>query len=400
MKSRRRSKEEPSIKRPLSLTSDRPVGLVLSGGGSRAAYQVGALKALSHFIKEEQFPISYTVGSSIGAINTLIFGATVKNGLSYAIEELESLWLERTFRNSFKGSPSITFLRSVKIALLKYALNPGPHASDEAIFNPEPLMNRISTTIDKHGGLRASDRDPNLKGMAVITTIEGTERKPLLFFSGDYSITPDMMSGASFQIHKVDQLTAQHGFASAALPTVLPPVQLDIDGGDVRFVDGGISQNIPVDPCVRMGAERIIVIDISGRYWWLNRYGEPEDTRPDWEVPAAADTFCMRPPEIFKLRNQEPLGPLLKDAVGKTTKDFISSLGATWPVFTFIRKKLGEELAYEVMSYVALHPEYSRALIERGYDETMAVLRNKHHIEFKSAKKVLKEEEEEIHQSS
>ncbi|GEM_PF-646060 len=387
MKKRPRSTEDPSYnskgtKVNLLASNNRPLGLVLSGGGSRAAYQAGALEALANFIDFKASPISYLVGSSIGAINSLVLAATIKNGFDYSMNELNELWMERTFKNSFKGSPTSTFIRSVKIAILKYARDPGVQATNDSIFDPEPLMHRIDSTIQSHGGTSCASRDPNLKGVGVMTTIEGKERKPLMFMSTHQKIPPEMMVGASFEVCNVDQLTASHGFASAALPSVLPPVSLDVDGGKVSFVDGGISQNVPVDPMVRMGAERVIIIDISGRQWWLDHYGESHDKRPDWEVPAALKTFCIRPPETFALKNQKPLGPLLKAAVGKSTRNFISALGATWPVYTLIKKRLGEELAYEVMSYIALHPEYSQALIELGYNETMSALKDRSTIEF------------------
>lgn len=386
MKKRPRPIEEQAINKNSKINllgnSTRPLGFVLSGGGSRAAYQAGALEALSNFIDFQASPITHLVGSSIGAINSLVIGATIKEGFDYSMHELHKLWIERTFRNSFKGNPTSTFIRSVKIAILKYARNPGVGATNDSIFDPEPLMDRIDGTIKAHGGTSVENRDPNLLSIGVMTTIEGKERKPLLFTSSRHQIMPEMMKGASFEVCRVNELTAKHGFASAALPTVLPPVSLDVDGGQVHFVDGGISQNVPVDPIVRMGAERVIIVDISGRSWWLDHYGESHDKRPDWEIPAAMETFCIRPPETFVLKNKKPFGPLLKEAVGKSTRHFIGALGATWPVFTLIKKRLGEELAYEVMSYIALHPEYSQALIEAGYNETMETLQNRKKIDF------------------
>jgi hypothetical protein len=159
-------------------------------------------------------------------------------------------------------------------------------------------------------------------------------------------------------------------------------VELDTDEGVVRLVDGGISQNVPVDPAVRMGAERVVIVDISGRSWWLDQYEEPHDTRPEWEIPADFETFCMRPPDTFVVKNQLGFGPILKNAVGGSTRKFMSAVGPTWPVFKLLKTKLGEELAYEVMSYVALDPDYLVGLMERGYNETRKLLRNKSTIEF------------------
>lgn len=360
----------------------RDIGIVLSGGGSRAAYQIGALKALSNSLQNDKATIKIILGSSIGAVNGLVLAAGLRLGLNQALEELENIWIERTFRNSFSGSPSMTFFRSIKMAVLKYAKDPTPGASKDSIFDPTPLMNRLQGAIDKFGGLSLDSRAEQLRAVGVMTTIEGKERKPLLFLSAKERMNKEMLAGAFFRVHHVDNLTIKHGFASAALPTVLPPVELDIEEGKVSLVDGGISNNVPVDPAVRLGADRVVVVDISGRDWWHNHFGEPHDKRPEWEVPAGLETFCFRPPETFVARCKTPLGPVLKEAVGGSTRDFISALGPTWPIFQLIKKRLGEAVAYEVMSYGALHPTYARALIERGYNETIATLRNQTEIQF------------------
>lgn len=359
-----------------------PVGLVFSGGGSRAAYQVGALRALAPYLTKSADPIQVVIGSSIGAVNGLVFSAALKESYETAVHELTELWLERTFRNTFSGSPSRTFFRAIRMALEQYS-SPGPNATSISVFDPTPLMTRLDGVIERYGGLSPDKREPSLKSVAVMTTVEAAQRKPLLFVSSHSRVQEELMRGASFDVCYINDITARHGFASAALPSVLPPVELDTEHGRVRLVDGGISQNLPVDPAVRLGAERIVVMDISGRNWWLDRYGEAHDTRPKWEVRAADDTFCLRPPEIFVVRCRKSLGSLLKDAVNLSRGKFISSVGPVWPVFSLLKNKLGEEVAYESLSYVALDRDYIHALIERGYEETMALVRNRAELDFK-----------------
>ncbi|RMG41378.1 MAG: hypothetical protein D6719_08690, partial [Candidatus Dadabacteria bacterium] len=214
------------------------------------------------------------------------------------------------------------------------------------------------------------------------TTVEGQVRRPLLFVSTRTEIPPENLIGATFDVSYVKKLTARHGFASAALPSVLPPVELDTKSGTVTVVDGGICQNVPVDPAARLGANRVIVLDISGRSWWLDRYQEPHDTRPDWEVPAKPESFCLRPPETFLIRNRGAMGPILKKAVSSSTKKFMAAVGPVWPVFQLLKQKLGEDVAYEALTYVALDPDYIAALIELGYNETISTLRNASKIEY------------------
>ncbi|MDC0358618.1 patatin-like phospholipase family protein [Oligoflexia bacterium] len=357
------------------------IGFVFSGGGSRAAYQVGALKALVPYLDRSPDPITVVVGCSVGALNGLLFSAGLKHSPAEAVQKLEALWRERTFKNSFSDAPSAAFFRAIKMAILQY-MSPGPKPTSSSLFDPWPLMERLDGLLVEHGGLHPDNRHPSLHSVGVMTTVEGEERKPLLFLSSHKELDHELMEGASFDISYVEELTAKHGFASAALPSVLPPVELDTEAGMVRLVDGGISQNIPVDPAVRLGAKKVIVLDISGRNWWLDHYGEAHDTRPTWEVPADLETFCMRPPDTFLIRNKEPLGPLLEEAVGKSTRKFIAALGPTWPIFKLLKTKLGKTLAYEAMSYVALDTDYLHGLIERGYQETTQLLKDKEEIEF------------------
>lgn len=375
--------EQPAIQLKKNLIQhDDTLGLVLSGGGCRAAYQIGALRALIPYLPKQGSPFSVYVGSSIGAINSLMLAAATRGGLQYAVDQLTDIWEERTFSNTFAGSPSTAFMKAIKIATVQF-MAPGPNPTDDSIFNPSPLMRRIDDSIEHFGGLEPDRRDPKISGVAVMTTLEGVERKPLLFVSTHKKIDEESLKGATFEICYREHLSAKHGFASAALPSVLPPVELDTEHGSVKLVDGGISQNVPIDPALRLGAQKIISIDISGRHWWHDRYGEAHDTRPKWEVEAKDDTFCLVPPELFMIRVNNSLGKILKEALGKSTTARIKTLGPVWPIFKLLEKKLGEEIAYETMSYIALSKDYILGLLEAGYRDTEKLFKDKSRIEFK-----------------
>jgi len=363
-----------SLTSSISPTPDpnRCFGVVLSGGGARAAYQAGALKAISDYVSAKG-PVSIITGSSIGAVNGITLGGCLKLGYDRAVEKVLELWRERNFRNTFAGAPSMAFVRAIRVAILQYA-NPGPKSTSVSIFDPTPLMNRIQGIINEAGGLNPKDRAPSLKAVGVMTTLEGEERKPLLFVSARERISDALMAGANFDTCYTDSLGVAHAFASAALPSVLPPIEMDLEARNIRLVDGGICDNIPIDPAVRLGATDIVLIDISGKKWWLDRYGMPHYTMETWEVPAKVGTFCPLPTGVLEIRNTIALGSLLKEAVGRSTREFMKALGPTWPIFQILKSRMGEELAYEVVSYVALHPDYIDALIDKGYSDAKKAL--------------------------
>jgi predicted acylesterase/phospholipase RssA len=349
------------------------IAIVLSGGGARAAYQVGALKALAEIVSLKEQPIGVIVGSSIGAVNGLVLSAGLSVSFDYSVEKLSDLWLERNFRNTFSNHPSLAFFRAINLAISQ-TISPGPSPSASALFNPSPLRNLIDKFIDDHGGLSVNNRSSTLHSIGIMTTIEGLNRSPLLLLSSSRQIDELNLSGATFAVSYIDSLRAAHGLASAALPSILPPVELDYKESKISLVDGGISENVPVDPAVRLGGEIVYVIDISGRDWWHNRSGKPHDARPNWEVPSPTHTFCSTPNALTALRCQSPLGVILRNAVGKSTKKFIKAVGPVWPLYSLLKNRMGTDVAYEVMSYVALDTEYSAGLIELGYNETKSSL--------------------------
>jgi len=355
-----------------SASSAKPksLGIVMSGGGSRAAYQIGALKAVNETLANSQLKPNIVAGTSVGAINSIVFGNCLNLGATQAIELIESIWNNRSYRNTFGGSIPRSFMKAIQIAILRYS-SPGPQASEISIFDPKPLQDEIDLLIKDTAG----NYPEYLDAIAVMTTLEGSQRKPLLLAQLNNKTKKHNMKGATFELVEIERLKASHGLASAALPSVLPAVDLDIEQKKVRLVDGGICDNVPVDPAVRLGADEVILIDSSGRRWWFDRYDEPHDTKPKWEVPAQDESFCLCPDRFIECRNLEGLGMLLKQATGSSTRSFIQALGPTWPIFKILKHKMGEELAYEVMSYVALDPQYTKALLERGYNETKKVLK-------------------------
>lgn len=359
----------------MTFTTNDKIGstaLVLSGGGARGAFQVGCLKALVSVSNLKSTDIGAITGTSIGAVNSLIIGAGIKHSLSDVVERLEMVWKNRTYKTTFSGHISKTFLRSIQVAMLRYK-SPGPVASKVSIFDPGPLIREVDSVMQYYGGLSTNTLPEHLNAVGVIATLEGQERKPLFIGICRNREVVDLEK-CTFETLYLDSLTAAHGLASAALPSVLPAVDLNVDKKEIRLVDGGISDNHPVDPALRHGTTKAILLDASGRNWWFDHYGEAHDTREKWEVPSKDDTFCALPAQIFKAANNDPLGSLLKEAVGSSTKDFIAALGPTWPIFRILKHKMGEELAYEVLSYAALDKQYITALIDAGYKETCRIL--------------------------
>ena len=360
---------------PLSQKKHVPDALVLSGGGSRSAYQVGVLKALTEHVFPADMRFTVICGSSIGAVNSILYSHGIQHGMDRGVAALEELWRERTYQNTFEGSLSLSFFRSIKIGLIQY-LSPGPNPTDESIFNPSPLINRIDEIISKVDKEALAPNAPSVQTVGVMTTVEGAERSALFIVESDTKLPAEMTLGAGFDVYYVDKLNAKHAFASAALPSVLPPVELSLDDKDVRLVDGGICDYLPVDPSIRFGSRHVAVIDSSGRKWWCDHYGQSHDQADPWNITFSNGNFCLLPPKSTEFINKKAFGDVLQEVIGSSTKDYIRALGPIWPIYKLLVHRLGKVAANEIMSYAVLHEEYISALIDIGYQEACEIIKS------------------------
>lgn len=368
------------------------IGLVLSGGGARAAYQAGALKALGELLPsrspQELGPdISVIMGSSLGAINGVILSAGLKTSYQAAVDSLLQLWGDRTFENTFGGSISTTLLRSLKVGFLQY-LKPGPRSTATAIFDPSPLRQSMDEVLFSFGGASVdTNSNSPVKTIGVMTTQESdvaalsgskkqsSSREGLLLVNSESKLDAQTSDqGLSYSLHYVNHLSSSHAFASAALPFVMPPVQIDLEDKEVSLVDGGIIDNLPIDPAVRFGASKVIMIDTSGKRWWHDYYGEAYDTAEPWAVCPPHGSYCLRPAFVEAIRSKKSFGKILRDNMGRTTRDYIRTFGPVWPIYQVLNSRVGEEVAFEILSYAVIHQPYLNALIELGYQEARETL--------------------------
>ncbi len=188
----------------------RPVAVVLSGGGSAGAAQAGMLAALV----EGGVRPDFVVGCSVGALNGT-FLAMDPSG--ERIGDLLALWRGLTARDIF-GNGSVRRLFNL-------------------VKRRDHLCSPLSLRRIVREWLPVEDLSQTAVPMHVITTDLHTGRAAW-WSAGD---TETILS------------------ASACLPGVFPPVVL----GDSRHVDGGVSDGVPVDRAIELGARTVWVLDVT-----------------------------------------------------------------------------------------------------------------------------------------
>ncbi|AFU97312.1 patatin-like phospholipase family protein [Simiduia agarivorans] len=362
--------------------------LVLSGGGARAAYQVGVLQAIAEILPASQrnpFPI--ICGTSAGAINALAI-ASHPGHFRESVDALVDIWRNITVDQVYKNSLSDLMKGVLKLGMSLFNEGAGKN-QPLALLDNSPLHQLIHDRITfKHIGpaIAAGDLD------AVCVTAMGySSGESVSFFQG----RPDLRGWRRYhRIGTPTQLDARHLLASSAIPTIFPTVRINRE----YFGDGAVRQLAPISPALHLGADRVFVVGVSGNrnpeHWGkrrpvkhspsmaqilghmfnaafvdsmesdmehLDRVNRllamvPEDKRAEAGLP-------LRQVESLIISPSQELDKIAGRKVRylpKTLRWFFSSTGAT-------AKGGGATAA----SYLLFAPQFCSELIDLGYQDTM-----------------------------
>lgn len=230
-------------------------GLILSGGGARAAYQVGVLKAIADLLPEpEENPFPVIVGTSAGAINAVSLACGAIH-FKRAVQQLEQVWqnfsTHKVYRTDWPG-----VLRQASRFTRVHLLGLGRGHVPLALLNNEPLRELLATELD-FSGISLALAQRRLRAIGITT----------FAYQGARSTTFYQSRGAvkSWQRHRRQgvsvRLGLDHLLASAAIPLLFPPVRL----GNGFYGDGAVRQTAPVSPALHLGANRILVVGVNSR---------------------------------------------------------------------------------------------------------------------------------------
>ena len=371
------------------------VGLVLTGGGARAAYQVGAMRALCEILGPGPLPFDIVAGISAGAINGVAL-ATGAEDFPGATERLRATWSKLTPDRVYRtGALKLASIGSRWIRDLTSGGLLGGN-SINYLLDPAPLRRLIETEIPI-GRMRRHLRAGRLRGVAVSATNYHTG-VGVTFFEGAADIEPWIRST---RVGIRARVTAEHVMASAAIPVFFPPVA--IQGS--YFGDGCVRMYYPMSPAIHLGAERIVAIsqrylrppaESDAREGRGNGNGSGRPRMPMSEIAGVLlnavvlDTLDsdlerlnrinrtlqlvprsrlengeldVRPLPALVLRPSQDLGKLAADEYHRfpsMLRYLLGGIGATGHA--------GEDL----LSYLAFEPIYVRRVMDLGYADTIA----------------------------
>ncbi len=237
-------------------------GLVLSGGGARAAYQVGVLQAIADMRKAagelaQRNPFPIITGTSAGAINASAlacgaddFDATVRR----IVEVWENIHAAQVYR-----ADSLSMLRSgatlMTLLSLGWLIAKWRHLKPRSLLNNAPLLDLLGSIVPLKR-LPSLIEQGHMRALAV-TASSYSSGEHITFFDGD----PGLMPWVRSRRRSVrDRITYAHLLASSAIPFVFPATSLELDGQSEYFGDGSMRQSAPVAAAIHLGASRILVV--------------------------------------------------------------------------------------------------------------------------------------------
>ncbi|MEM7001425.1 MAG: patatin-like phospholipase family protein [Pseudomonadota bacterium] len=248
--------------------------LVLSGGGARAAYQVGALKYIAEHMPDYRPQI--LTGVSAGAINA-VYLASQRGSWRDSVNGLANLWMnlttKRVYRTDYRSAAKRTLTFLLRVASGRRLGQSGVHG----MVDNAPLRAFLGAHLPLSGqrilGIDENIRDGLLESLAIITTNYATGRTRAWIESAN----ADSFTRSQLRAVNVD-LALDHIMASAALPLFFPAVKLE----GAWHGDGGIRLTAPLSPALHLGATRILAV--SPRATPVNVM--PEEMRAEYPSPA------------------------------------------------------------------------------------------------------------------
>jgi NTE family protein len=243
-------------------STDKKTGLILTGGGARAAYQVGVLNAVSMILLESgwpshQNPFKIICGTSAGAINATALACRADD-FGEGVRELVNVWsnfkVEQVYRADSLGvirsGARWLSLFSFGWLLRKWRANP-----PNSLLDNTPLVTMLHRLLDLP---RLDDAlsSGNLHALAV-TASSYTGGQHLTFYQSMQEIEPwrRTQRGAIR-----DQIGVEHLLASSAIPFIFPAIPIFYEGRREYFGDGSMRQVAPISPAIHLGASKILVI--------------------------------------------------------------------------------------------------------------------------------------------
>jgi NTE family protein len=275
--------------------------LVLSGGGARAAYQVGVLQALSQLRRAalgeqapKDNPYKIIIGTSAGAINSAALACQADRH-DTAVEALAQVWANFSAEQVYR-SDSLGVIRSgaqwLTMLSMGWALARFKRLKPRSLLDNTPLAELLEKLIPMER-LPTMLARKHLQALAVTASSYSTGEH-VTFYSAAKAVEPLVRSQ---RLAVPTQLIHEHLLASSAIPFIFPAKRIHhASAGGAHaawYGDGAMRQTAPLSPAIHLGADKLLIIGAG-------RMNEPKNVaRSTTQYPTLAQIAGHAMASIF-----------------------------------------------------------------------------------------------------
>src|SRR5271154_1094393 len=229
------------------------LGLVMTGGGARSAYQVGGLKGIADLLRRgSACPFPIISGTSAGAVSAVALASDAAH-FRRSVYAIERVWRDFRVHQVFKADAA-SMLKSGVPWLCSFLtggwLVPPPHS----LFDNSPLWELLRAHLH-FDGIPRSLYKKHLQAIGVCATCYADADSVTFYASG----SPIEPWERVFRKGARVQLTLDHLMASLSIPFLFRPVLLH----GQYFGDGAMRQTSPLSPAIHLGANRLFIIGVN-----------------------------------------------------------------------------------------------------------------------------------------
>ena len=247
--------------------------MILSGGGARGAYEVGVLWYIfDDLTRLRGAPprIDILCGTSVGAINACFLAAHLADPV-LGMRRLVELWSE------LQLTRVLGFGMRQVVTIPRLLLGGGGEGT--GLVDVRPMADLITREISWRAVARCLRRR-QLRALSVSCTEVSTGRTVVFMQTSPDWVIPQHAPPRT--LFRADHIGPHHALASAAIPLLFPPVRIE----DELYLDGGLRQNTPIAPALRLGASHVFAIGSSREVKGINAYEGARERTPG--APGAA----------------------------------------------------------------------------------------------------------------
>ncbi|MBI5659412.1 MAG: patatin-like phospholipase family protein [Nitrosomonadales bacterium] len=361
------------------------LGLILSGGGARAAYQVGVLRAIAGILpRHAHNPFPIICGTSAGALNAATLAVNARN-FRKGVQYLSNIWKNFQVGDVYRADPVGVFGNSLRwLAGVVLSAMGNNRLNRVSLLDNAPLVDLLNKTLPCEKIQESIDAGL-LHALSITASGYGSGHS-VAFYQGAKDIQPWQRARRRSAPVKID---ATHLLASSAIPFLFPAVHIHRE----YFGDGSMRQIAPISAALHLGASRVLIIGLGQDGAEQPRRGHMDEYPSLAHIAGHAlnsifldsmevdlerlqrinRTVGMMPEDIrqaVRLRHVDVLLIEPSQPIDGIAERYAGRL--PWPIRLLLRgvgamRRSGANL----VSYLLFEKGFCRALIELGYQDAM-----------------------------